>query len=72
MCTVEAGSPTCVPDPEAWVLGQILELLKEENVIGALIGVQQGQLGVIVGLFEHRLDDLVHGRDAPGGAGGPV
>ena len=59
-----------IPEFElVWVLLLVaLQLLPDENVSLRLVGIQQGQFGVVIGVGKDRGDDLQHGRDA-GAAG---
>lgn len=56
-----------VVDPEAGVLlGQGVEVLLEQNVVGVDVGKDEVDLGLVAGAAAalNRLDDLQHGRDA--------
>ena len=52
-------SPCCRVEDEQWT---------RTDVILVDIGVDQAQLSLVLGVFERRFDDLVHGRDT-GSAG---
>ena len=45
-------------------LRQLIQSRLQQDVIRCLVGEQKRELGVVLGAFEHSLDDLKHGRDA--------
>lgn len=70
---VRVAPPTCVPHSEVGVLGcQRVQLITKQDVVGRDVGVQQGQLGAVLGVLEHRLDELQRRRGGGrrGGGGG--